>query len=136
MPFLTCYRTFKLLFIALLFGIFVGKFAIPSVEKYMEYGILVEKSPEPRKSEDTPMVTICAKNNNTRWGWKNTLLTGNIFKTYCNCSSVEDFMACLQNGTFNLNETILKVNTDLENVFWSQDIWVTSTGKMLIIIYE
>ena len=50
----------KTVFVALLFAFFVWKFAFPSYQKYMDSGVIVEKSWVPRLPKDSPSVTFCA----------------------------------------------------------------------------
>ena len=102
----------RLLIIAALFNIFVSRFAAPSSNKYLNAGIFIDKSSVSRENKDTPSITFCALNNETHQGWKNqTKLKADFGTTwvdlYCdNKQTVDNTVACLDDMTFNLNETI------------------------------
>ena len=103
---------FKLLFIAFLFSVFVWQFAIPSFQKYLTAGVMVDKSWRRRQPEDSPTVTFCARNNNTGLGWKSMSKTSrdpNMTAIDLQCNNpetVDDALDCLNKETFNLTETI------------------------------
>ena len=46
---------FKLLFIASLFSVFLWQFAIPSFRKYLNAGVMVDKTERTRQAEDSSL---------------------------------------------------------------------------------
>ena len=63
---------FKSLFVTILFGIFSYFCALPSLKKYLKAGVLVQKVKIIRRIEDSPSITLCA-----RQAWK-TKYEGNL----------------------------------------------------------
>ena len=113
--------------------------------KYLDAGVIKEKSSARRQLEDSPSVSFCALDNVTDRGWKTSEFSPNdIFKTMIElkCGHFEKFddvLACIQNETFHLNETIKSSNNaHLQgytfirhtNPFWTEDITVATHGKV------
>ena len=87
-----CLGILRIFFIAILFLVFGWQFAYPSVKKFVESGVLIDKSWERRKTKDSPAITICALNKSTTYGWKhaaNESLMWSIsaFEMFCNQSA-------------------------------------------------
>ena len=136
----------RFLSVGLLFTCFVWKFAIPSFEKFLDSGVMVDKIWAPRQPEDSPSFTFCALNNNELMGWKSnkSLKNEDWFKSaisdFCNNpTTVDDAMDCLDKQTFNLTETIKTTNLShnegvgADNELWTQDISETHQGRVFRI---
>ena len=123
-----------------LFISFVFLFALPSFKKYMEAGVITEKSWTSLHPTDWPFLTLCKYHNETFIGWKNTHVT-NYYVNYSwswadqfceEAKSIEDALACLHKETFNLSEKIIKgtiggsnvsgILVNKDNSFWSEDL--------------
>ena len=135
----------KLLFIALLFSVFVWQFAIPSFQKYLTAGVMVDKSWRKRKSKDSPSVSFCALNNKTGLGWKHSdkpIIDQNTTAIGIQCNNpanVEDALDCLHKETFNLTETIKTANSiiypfvDPDEEIWIEDVMEAFIGRVFRI---
>ena len=138
--FLSWHFFLKSLFVALLFTFFVWRFAVPSIQKFLTSGVIVDRSWVRRQPEDSPSVTFCAQNNNTLGGWKITNIdNGGDWHTpalsiLCNNpTTVENAVDCLESLTFNLTETIKTTNKkkeEKENELWTQDILELHLGRV------
>ena len=108
----------KLLFVASLFSLFVWKFAITSVNKFLDSGTISDKTWKYREPTDTPYITFCATDNKTGSGWKDdTIRTDHsennqtYIEIYCsNSTTVSAAMNCLDEQTYNLSETIVDMS--------------------------
>ena len=127
---LTWNFSLKFMFVALLFTIFVWKFAVPSFRKFFYSGVMIDKSWADRLTEDSPAVTFCAKNNETGLGWKtNKTMKGedwydSAIVFFCNNQTVEYAVDCLHKQTFNLTESIKTPDINYENpVKADQRLW-------------
>ena len=133
----------KLIFIAGLFSIFVVTFARPSIEKYLNAEVIVEKSSLKREKKDSPAITFCAYNEQN-YGWKKKVRI-NGYRTwvdeFCNnTTSIKDAMTCLDEGTFNLSETVnwKKVGKlDIHSLAWTEDVTASYDGTLFYtLIYR
>ena len=125
----------RLVFTLCLFICFLLYFALPSLEKYLDAGIIVEKSWRKLRVTDSPSITLCALDRATGKGWKlSEFEWREIGKTgldlFCGDASViKEMEDCIENGTFSLEETISSDNylKDYEiikstNKYWTQDV--------------
>ena len=137
----------KILFIVVLFAIFVFTFARPSINNFINAGVIVEKSSARREMADSPAITICALNKQSV-GWKNTSdqLTGKHTVTwvdeYCKSpENVEGVVACLDEETFNLTETIdFRPSTwlkfiPMDKASWSYDVTSGYQGRVFTFLF-
>ena len=125
----------KLIFITGLFTIFVVTFAWPSINKYLNAGVIVEKSSLKREIKDSPAITFCALNENYGWkkkvrmdGWKTWV------DLFCNnTTTLKDAMTCLDEGTFNHSETVGKRvgKLDIHSLVWTEDVTASFEGTFL-----
>ena len=82
----------RVFFIAILFLVFGWQFAYPSVKKFVQSGVLTDKSWQRRKTEDSPAITLCALNKATSFGWKDgandsLMMSISAFEMFCNQST-------------------------------------------------
>ena len=89
---LNCLGILRVSFIAILFLVFGWQFAYPSVKKFVQSGVLTDKSWERRKTEDSPAITLCALNKATSFGWKDSandslMMSISAFEMFCNQST-------------------------------------------------
>ena len=146
---MTPYCILRLVFISCVSFLFVWKFALPSVGKYAEAGVFVDKSRERRSPSDFPSFTFCALNQGSAKGWKNEKVKGNIWsstiKKYCGHSSnMSEAMDCIHNGTFSIGETVKHSNVKRlsgmvmqlirpNNSHWIEDITDASQGRLFSV---
>ena len=122
----------RLLIIVVLFTIFVSMFAKPSFNNYLSAGVIIEKHSVKRENKDTPAITFCAMDNETKIGWKNSvkLEFGMTWvDMYCNNSkTVKDAVACLDDVTYNLTETIRDFEIEgidfINLIGTDNDLWI------------
>ena len=126
----------RLLFIAGLFTVFVCRFAWPSFNKYLHSGVFVDQSTKRRENKDSPTITFCALNNETEKGWKKKIdEIADFYKTwpdkYCdNPEKIDDAVTCLNNGTFNLTETIrVGPNKNLNFIGPDHELWIEDVSE-------
>ena len=79
------------------------QFAYPSVKKFVDSGVLIDKTWQRRKTEDSPPVTICAQNKSTSYGWKESgneslMFTISAFEMFCNMT--KDYEERIREKTF------------------------------------
>ena len=125
----------KSLFVTILFGIFSYYCALPSLKKYLKAGVLVQKVKIIRRIQDSPSITLCA-----RQAWK-TKYEGNIssysFAGYCNFTAdLEQAVECFNKQTLNLSEIIKDEKlparenvVSIENRFWKETIFDSAFGR-------
>jgi hypothetical protein len=124
----------RLLIIVVLFTIFVNICAWPSFNNYLNAGVIIEKTSVRRENKDTPAITFCAMDNDTNVGWKNKIsvkveLGMTWVDLYCNSSNkVKDAVACLDDVTYNLTETIRNTEVDecdfVNCIDTANDLWM------------
>ena len=119
----------RLIFIAGLFTLFLIKFAWPSFKIYLNEGVIIEKSSARSQTEDSPSITCCVLSNRTDRGWRTEQLNeSGKHWVDINCNSpdtVDDASAFLDNGTFNLNETILgSISPFLNFIPTNNKLWI------------
>ena len=88
----------KLLFTTALFIFFLVQFAIPSFNKYLHDGVMVEKSWKTRQANDTPTVTFCAQPRDSLNGWKNISIRTIFDLIDMHCGNPVNAMDCLDRG--------------------------------------
>ena len=71
----------KVLFICIMLTIFIWRFAIPWITKYMNSGLIEDVAWVERQEEDSPAITVCALNDKSENGWKSDK------KIHCNYNS-------------------------------------------------
>ena len=119
----------RLIVIAVLFTIFVNIFALPSFNNYLDSGVFIDKRSVGRESNDTPAITFCAMDNETKIGWKNKSFGITWVDMYCNNSkTVKDAVACLDDVTYNLTETIRDFEIEgidfINLIGTDNDLWI------------
>ena len=124
-----------------LFIIFSYNFAWPSFKKYMEAGVITEKSWRSQEATDWPSLTFCRYDNATGLGWKNTT---HVYSKEANYSwtwteqfceeakTIDETLACIHKETYNLSEKIVEGVIEGKNVsdilvnkdsaVWSEDL--------------
>ena len=135
----------KLCYIAVLFIAFLIICLIPSVNKYLEAGVIIERRSVVRKHNDTPAITFCVLNEGP-FGWKNVSKKLNLNKSwvdvYCDnhSSTVDDALQCLDDQTYNLTETINSYPSrghdfflDMEQQMWNSDASSSYEGTLVTI---
>ena len=77
-------------------------------------GVIIDKRTSLMQLTDTASITFCALNKTTNQGWQTGRTVENLYQsgweTYC--SEVEDTLACIDEETFNLNDTIKAEEND------------------------
>ena len=113
---------------------------MPAVNKYLDAGVIIEKSSLLRKSADSPAITFCIQNP---FGWKNNSGKLNIFRSwvdaYCEQpDTVEAAVKCLDEQSFNLTETINSYPSDrfdlllnMDQVQWVEDVTSSIEGNKI-----
>ena len=144
--YISCSNFLKLFFTAGLFTVFVIMFAWPSFNKYLDAGVFIEKSTARRENKDSPAITLCVLNKDTDKGWKKKInVINELGKTWVDMfcdkpETVDDAVACLDDGTFNLTETIGVGPNNFLNFFgpnnesWIED--VTEPYKRGVFKYQ
>ena len=115
----------RFLIISGLFIVFANRFAWPSYNKYLDTwykyldaGVFIDRSSVRSENKDTPAITFCALNKETDRGWKSqTNVKKDIGTTwvdnYCNNKeTLEDTVACMDDETFNITETLRDFEID------------------------
>ena len=128
---------FRLMFIAILFSVFIIKFALPSFHLYRDAGVFVDKHSIRRGVTASPAITFCALNRNNL-GWKNdSIRPEDLFKplqSICrNPASVEAALSCIDKETFNLTETVTSysgVTLDMTSAVWSRHVSTFLPGRL------
>ena len=114
----------RLIFIVGLFTLFLLKFALPSINNYLDAGVIIEKSSARREDKDSPAITFCALNN-MQIGWKNQTNGAEVYQLKSNWKTVEEAVACFNDGTFYIAETIGDVQDELSNsIKTDNDLWI------------
>ena len=113
-------------------------FAMPSFSNYLNAGVIIEKNSVKRENKDTPAITFCAMDNETKLGWKNKKSVGMTWvDMYCNNSqTVKDAVACLDDVTYNMTETIIDFEIDeieFSNLIGTDnDLWIYEVTEAYI----
>ena len=134
----------RLSFSTFLLVIFICKFAYPSLRKYLDAGVFIDRSWTRMEISDLPSVTLCALNKVTGRGWKNETLTDeDLMKPSIefNCGShvkMDSVIKCINNETFDITETIQPSNNSAllpkshfinpVNPYWMSDITYANQG--------
>ena len=137
----------RLAFIACLLVVFINYFALPSVTKYLDAGVIREESFTRRTSGDWPSLTICRYDKESTMGWKNRRHFGergdeSWIDQFCGePNTIDEAFSCFQKGTFSLSETVINgtLNDGSTNVlfkanhfYWREDLTEsTYYGKIL-----
>ena len=112
-------------------------FAWPSFKIYLNEGVIIEKGSARSQTEDSPAITFCALSKGTDRGWK-TEPQNQSGKHWVeiNCNStdkVHDAVACLDNGTFNLTETIIgSLSPFLNFIQTNNELWIEDVTEPFI----
>ena len=113
----------RMVFVLLLIILFIWRFAAPSVQKYLDAGVVTEKTWRLRTLEDFPAITFCILNSETQWGWKKMIPQVEDeyvawIDLFCsNATDVEEAVGCLDHGTYSINDTIAGENEVKHNGF-------------------
>ena len=142
--FIRIYSSLRLIVTICLLIIFLWKFAYPSINKYLDAGVITEKSWRRREVSDSPAVTLCALNRDSGAGWKNTIfeweeLDKTSMELFCgNPNTIEEALSCFKNDTYSLDETLVLLNgtrvkgvdyIKKDNIYWIQDITDSRQGR-------
>ena len=66
---------FKSVLVLTLFAVFLAIFGYPAFKKYLARGVLVQQDTLYSKEITPPAITVCPRNQATRYGWKQNIST-------------------------------------------------------------
>ena len=136
-------QVFKLLLQLLLIALFFIYFGLPAINRYHEKQTMIVKSQKASEGIEGPTVTILARNNNTKWGWKQKPVEANedseALQVQCkDLNQSETVHSCIENETFQWG-TVIKdfyvgglkefKQSKMNNTLWIEDFTVGYDGR-------
>ena len=124
-------------------------FLIPGFKRFLAGEVGVVVSTEEAKSLPAPAVTLCPYEYHFQ-GWKNSspvepIIMDSYILRCKDASTTQDFVTCIENKTFNLNETLPygashglghSLNNQLMNPkFWIEDMTTAVNGRCFTLNY-
>ena len=140
-----------MVFIVVLLTGFIILFGYPALTKYIESGVFIQISTEPKdrtmiQEIPAPAITFCASDTNSpvSKGWKNATADYiDIINVECGQpETIDEAVSCINNRTYSFEESIpmalrgvqvSKILTDKE--FWNPDVTAMQAGKCQTLNY-
>ena len=118
-------------------------FSLPSIQKFLDYEVIIHESVEKHDALRPPAITICPK----KWKPEREPEIKNVnYETYCgNSSTAEDFMACVTNKTYGFKEMIQSARRGMhgdvvedftDSQLWAWDLTFASVGRCYTFNYD
>ena len=120
-------------------------FGLPTLERFLAAEVAMLEQVETQADLPAPSLTLCPAVKYFS-GWKNTseLKILDILEEQCpGAASAEDFVACVEEKTFSLTDSVLSAHQGVPPVknlsspgFWSADVTVALQGRCFTFNYS
>ena len=135
-------KVLKVGFLLCLVSVCFLRFSFPAIKRFLDDKVIINESIEKHNSLRLPAITICPK----KWKIENaTQADSTHYERHCgNASTAEDYMTCVTNKTYSLEEIVQSATRGLRQIvedstnpkLWTWDVTFAAMGRCYTLNYD